>query len=52
MGKQDIIENWGIGGSGHTPLSYVQFKNFTPLKQCDERYSWSSDGKAVIVPVP
>jgi len=52
MGKQDIIDNWGIGGSGHTPLSSFRFNNTIPLRQCDGRYSWSSDGRAVIVPVP
>jgi len=52
MGKQDIIDNWGIGGSGHTPLSYFYFNNILGMRQCDGRYSWSSDGEAVIVPVP
>lgn len=57
MGKQDIIDNWGIGGSGHTPLSYFYFNNRNPMKQCDFNplllnYSWSSDGTAVVVPMP
>ncbi|MEX2227225.1 MAG: hypothetical protein WEB52_12340 [Dehalococcoidia bacterium] len=51
MGKEDIIQNWGVGGTGHTPRDYIYLRNIMLMKQCDQAYSWG-DGYAVIVPIP
>ena len=48
MGRNDIVDNWSDGG--HDILFDDVWNNSQPMKQCDEKDSWS-DGVVTFLDV-